>query len=280
MQRFLTAAVAVPLALAAAFLLPGPWFFVFVAVLLEAAVWEYVNIVRPRAPHAPLRALLLLVPLAAAALAAALSGWAAGRGGALGSPPVQALAAGLVLSVGVGTLLLVSRTPLEETVFALGVIGFGVPYFAVPIASLYRVQQLDPWLLFLLCAIVWLGDTAAYYVGSAFGRHKMAPVVSPNKTWEGAAAGLATGVLAAALWSLWRYGGLRSSILALAAVTALAAQAGDLVESMIKRGAGVKDSGRGRLFPGHGGVLDRMDAMLFAAPVLLLCTWLLGLEAA
>jgi phosphatidate cytidylyltransferase len=279
MQRLLTAAVAVPLALAAAFLLPGVWFFVVAAVLIEAAVSEYVTMVRPKAPHAPLRSLLLLVPLAAAALAAALSGWLAGRG-ALASPPLQALAAGLLLSVGVGTLLLVSRTPLEETLVALGVLGFGIPYFAVPIASLYRLQQLDPWLVFLLFAIVWLGDTAAYYVGSAFGRHKMAAVVSPNKTWEGAAAGLATGLLAAGVWSLWRYGGLRPAVMALAALTAMAAQAGDLVESMIKRGAGVKDSGSGRLFPGHGGVLDRMDALLFAAPVLLLATWLLGLEAA
>jgi phosphatidate cytidylyltransferase len=280
MQRLLTAAIAVPLVLAAVFWLPGIWFFVFVAVILEAAVSEYVAILRPRAPRAPLRSLLLLVPLAAAGLAAVLSGWPAGRG-ALASPPLQALAAGLVLSVGLGSLLLASRTPLEETVAAFGVLGFGLPYFAVPLASLYRLQQLDAWLLFLLLAVVWLGDTAAFYVGSAFGRHKMAPVVSPNKSWEGAAAGLATGLLAAAAWSVWRYDGVvRPSVLAVAALTAVAAQVGDLVESMIKRGAGVKDSGSGRLFPGHGGVLDRMDAMLFAAPVLLLGAWLLGLETA
>lgn len=276
MQRLLTAAVAVPLALAATFMLPGAWFFVIVAVLLEAAVAEYVAMVRPRAPNAPLRALLLLVPLAAAGLAIALSRWL-GTPGVLAAPPVQLLALGLLLSVGVGTLLLASRTPLEETLVALGVIGFGIPYFALPIASIYRLQQIDPWLVFLLFAIVWLGDAAAYYFGSAFGRHKMAPVVSPNKSWEGAAAGLLIGIAAAAAWSLWRYDALRPSVLALAALTAAAAQVGDLVESMIKRGAGVKDSGR--LFPGHGGVLDRMDALLFAAPVLLLGTWLLGLAA-
>jgi phosphatidate cytidylyltransferase len=276
MQRLLTAAVAVPLALAAAFLLPGAWFFLVVALLLEAAVAEYVAMVRPRAPHAPLRALLVLVPLAAAGLAAALSGRLDGRG-VLAAPPVQVLCGASFLSVGVGTLLLLSRTPLEETVFALGVIGFGVPYFALPIASVHRLQQLDPWLLFLLFAIVWLGDTAAFYFGSAFGRHKMAPDVSPKKSWEGAVAGLAIGVVVAVLWSLWRYGAPRLTVLAVGTLTAVAAQVGDLVESMIKRGAGVKDSGR--LFPGHGGVLDRMDAMLFAAPVLLLGAWLLGLEA-
>ncbi|HEX5759561.1 MAG TPA: phosphatidate cytidylyltransferase [Thermoanaerobaculia bacterium] len=274
MQRLVTAAVGVPLTLAAVFFLSGFWFFAIMALLLEAAVAEYVAIVRPRAPHAPLRALLFLVPLAAAGLAAAFSGLE--DPGPLGQPPVQLLLGGLLLSVGVGSLLLLSRTPLEETVFSIGVIGFGVPYFALPIASLHRLQQLDPWLLFLLLAVVWLGDTAAFYVGSRFGRHKMAPVVSPKKTWEGAAAGLAFAVAVGAVWSVARHGSLRPAIMALAAATGVAAQVGDLVESMIKRGAGVKDSGR--LLPGHGGVLDRMDALLFAAPVLLLCAWLLGLD--
>jgi len=279
MQRLLTAAVGASLALAAVFRLPGAWFFAGIALLVEAAVAEYVGIVRPRAPQAPLRSLLLLVPLAAAGLAAVLSGWPQGRS-ALASPALQMLVVGVLLSVGLGALLLLSRTPLEETICALGVIGFGVPYFAVPLASVCRLQQIDPWLVFLLFAIVWLGDTAAYYVGSRFGRHKMAPVVSPNKSWEGAAAGFVTGVLAAAVWSLWRYhGALRLEVVALAALTAVAAQVGDLVESMIKRGSGVKDSGRGKLFPGHGGVLDRVDALLFAAPVLLLGWWLLGLGA-
>ena len=111
-------------------------------------------------------------------------------------------------------------------------------------------------------------------MGSRFGRHKMAPVISPKKSWEGAAAGFAIALIAAAVWSVARHGALRPGILALAALTAVAAQIGDLVESMIKRGAGVKDSGR--VLPGHGGVLDRMDALLFAAPVLLLGVWLLG----
>jgi phosphatidate cytidylyltransferase len=272
MQRLVTAAVGVPLTLAAVFFLPGVWFFAIMALLLEAAVAEYVAIVRPRAPHAPLRALLLFVPIAAAGLAAAFS--EAREPGPLGYPPVQLLLGGLLLSVGVGSLLLLSRTPLEETVFAIGVIGFGIPYFALPIASLHRLQQLDPWLLFLLLAIVWLGDTAAFYFGSRFGRHHMAPVVSPKKTWEGAVAGLAVALVAGAVWSVARHGALRPGILVLAAMTGVAAQVGDLVESMIKRGAGVKDSGR--LLPGHGGMLDRMDAMLFAAPVLLLGAWLLG----
>jgi phosphatidate cytidylyltransferase len=190
-----------------------------------------------------------------------------------GSFALQALLVGVLLSVGLGSLVLFSRTPLEETMEGLGLLGFGLPYFAVPIASIYRLQRADPWLVFLLLAIVWLGDTAAFYIGSRFGRHKMAPVISPKKSWEGAAAGFVTGLLVTAVWSIFRLGRLDSGLLLVAAVTAAAAQVGDLVESMIKRGVGVKDSGS--VLPGHGGVLDRCDAVLFAAPVLLLGAWLL-----
>jgi phosphatidate cytidylyltransferase len=180
----------------------------------------------------------------------------------------------LLLSVGLGTLLLLAGTPLEETLPALGALGFGVLYFALPLASLHLLQRLDPWIIFLLLAIVWLGDTAAYYVGSRIGRHKMAPVISPKKSWEGAAASFVVAVLSAAVWNYCRRGALEPGLLAVAAATAVAAQIGDLVESMIKRGSGVKDSGN--ILPGHGGILDRMDAMLFAAPVLLIGLWLLG----
>jgi phosphatidate cytidylyltransferase len=277
MQRLLTAAVGTPLALAALFYLPPPWWFLIVAVFVEIAVWEYLAIVRPRAPHAPLRPLLVFVPLAALAMSAAM---APGLPGVLGLPDVgvfdaetHLLVAAALLSVGLGSLVLLSRTPLEEALPALGILAFGVPYFAVPIASLHHLKRVDPWLVFLLMAIVWLGDTAAYYVGSRYGRHKIAPVVSPKKSWEGAAAGLVTSIAAAAVWSALRLGHVDFGVLGIAALTAVAGQVGDLVESMIKRGAGVKDSGH--VLPGHGGVLDRFDAMLFAAPVLLLGLWLL-----
>jgi phosphatidate cytidylyltransferase len=267
MKRLLTAAVATPLALLALFYLPHAGWFVFVALFLELAVWEYLAIVRPRAPRAPLSSLLALVPLAAVGLSAAMM-----ASGQLG-PGFPTLLAAAFLPVGLGSLVLFGRTPLEEAIPALGILCFGIPYFAVPIASLHQLQRADPWLVFLLMAIVWLGDTAAYYAGSRLGRHKMAPVISPKKSWEGAAAGFAISLAAAAAWSAWRLGRLDPALLAVAAATAAAAQVGDLVESMIKRGAGVKDSGN--VLPGHGGVLDRMDAMLFAAPVLLLGLWLL-----
>ncbi|MFY9820187.1 MAG: phosphatidate cytidylyltransferase [Thermoanaerobaculia bacterium] len=272
MQRFLTAAVAIPVSLAALFLLP-PWgWFVLMAVVIDWAAFEYLHIVRPRAPRAPLAVLLGLVPLAAVAMGGI--GTALADGAATPQVRLLVLSGPLVIAVGLGTLLLLSRTPLEETLPALGILSFGTVYFALPIASLYLLRVTDPWLICLLMAIVWLGDTAAYYVGSRYGRHRMAPVISPKKSWEGAAASFAIAVLAAAVWSWFRMGGrIDPGILAVSAVTAAAAQTGDLVESMIKRGTGVKDSGT--VLPGHGGMFDRMDAMLFAAPVLLFGHWLL-----
>lgn len=275
MQRLLTAAVATPLAVLALFYLPPAWWFVLIALFLEVAAWEYLVIVRSQAPGAPLKALLLFVPLAALAMSAAMIPNVGP--GALGlDAETYLLIAATLISIGLGSLVLFSRTPLAEAIPALGILCFGIPYFAVPIASLYALKRLDPWLVFLLMAIVWLGDTAAYYVGSKIGRHKLAPVISPKKSWEGAAAGFVTSVAAAGVWSVCRLDRLDLALLGVAALTALAAQVGDLVESMIKRGAGVKDSGN--VLPGHGGVLDRMDAMLFAAPVLLIGFWVLRIE--
>ena len=146
------------------------------------------------------------------------------------------------------------------------------------------VQQDGPSLLVFLFCIVWTGDTAALYVGRNFGRTKLSPRISPKKSWEGSAASLAGGLLiAAALVALSRalenrsistlhFAGSLARWLGLAVVLNLFAQVGDLVESAIKRGAGVKDSGA--MLPGHGGILDRIDALLLAAPVLWYAQWI------
>ena len=123
--------------------------------------------------------------------------------------------------------------------------------------------------LLLALVIVWMGDTGGYFGGKFFGKTKLAPVKSPKKTWEGAAFGLAASVLGALAW--YQYADLNISGGAVCAALCglfggIAGQMGDLVESVIKRFTGVKDSGT--LLPGHGGLLDRIDGVLFAAPVI------------
>lgn len=269
--RVLTAAVLIPLVIAAIFGLPSPWFFVLLLAVVELQVYEFVRVCRAWAPHAPLEALLVLVPPTALLLNPA----------ALGLSPTTVpweylIVVQMMLSVGVGTLVLLGRTPVEESIGALGVLTFGMVYFALPIAAISRMRQLDPWVLVLLLAIIWVGDSVAYFVGSAWGRVKLAPVVSPNKSWEGAVAATFGAVAVAALWSYWRLGEVAWTILVMAVLTSIGGQIGDLVESMLKRGAGVKDSGS--LLPGHGGLLDRLDALMFGAPVMLACLWAFGYD--
>ena len=269
MQRLVTALVCIPIALLAVFRLPGLWFLVGVVLLFELAVLEYIKIGEHWAPGGVLRSLLLLVPAATFLLAGDLL--PTDRAGLEGAFFWLAL---ILITIGSGTLAISARAPIEQGAASIGLLAFGIPYFALPSASLYRLQVFDPWILLLLLAIVWLGDSAAYYVGKTLGRHKLAPRVSPNKTWEGAIANLVAGLIAAAAWSFWRTGSVNIGIVLLAGLVSCAAQTGDLVESLLKRGAGVKDSGA--ILPGHGGMLDRMDALLFAAPVMWLGLELLG----
>ena len=157
---------------------------------------------------------------------------------------------------------------------------FGLIWIAYPLTliPLLWKQEDGPALVLFLMVCVWAGDIAALYVGKAFGKHKLAPRLSPGKTWEGSFASIIGSVAAAGLviWIgdiLTARGNLILHItepiwqtLGLAAVLNIAAQLGDLLESAVKRGAGVKDSGT--MLPGHGGILDRIDALLLAAPVL------------
>ena len=167
---------------------------------------------------------------------------------------------------------------------------FAFTYVALPLGMLVQLRQqwAGAFYLLYLLLVVWAGDIFAYFVGRSIGRHLMAPRISPKKTWEGAAASLLASVVVG--WLLFhnaaplseallraglieRKDGLfgleqpaMGPVIVLTVILNVAAQLGDLVESLIKRGAGVKDSGA--ILPGHGGMLDRIDALLFAAPVL------------
>ena len=167
---------------------------------------------------------------------------------------------------------------------------FAFTYVALPLGMLVQLRQqwAGAFYLLYLLLVVWAGDIFAYFIGRSLGHHFMAPRISPKKTWEGAAASLIASIVVG--WMLFSHAEPISSVLlraglierrdglfgleqpAMGAIVLLtvlinvAAQLGDLVESLIKRGAGAKDSGS--ILPGHGGMLDRVDALLFAAPVL------------
>lgn len=146
---------------------------------------------------------------------------------------------------------------------AMMVLGVVYIFGAFRCGALIRAES-PHWLMFALM-VSWIGDTGAYYVGRRWGRHKMAPRVSPAKSWEGSAASVAVAMASGAVYLHFCLPAVSLPVaLALSAAVDMAGQIGDLSESAIKRGAGLKDSGR--ILPGHGGLLDRVDSTLFALP--------------
>lgn len=143
-------------------------------------------------------------------------------------------------------------------------------------AGLVDLHQASPWWLLYVFCLVWGADTGAYFAGRKFGKHKLAPSVSPAKTIEGLVGGLCvTGALIIGLAFYLQLPAMRfAAFVSLSLLTVLASVLGDLLESMIKRQAGVKDSGN--IFPGHGGALDRIDSLTAAAPLFALGWWLAG----
>jgi phosphatidate cytidylyltransferase len=267
MKRFLTALILIPLVLLLIFL--GPRWLVALAVAAVAALaaWEFLGLAKSSGANPPRVAVLVAI----AALFAANFAW---------DQRDQIAAILGILSLALLVYCTFFR-PVEQMLADASTSIFCLFYIGMTLVTLpaLREETNGPSLVAFLLCVVWAGDTAALYVGRAWGRHKMAPSLSPNKTWEGALGSLAgsllvTGVLLglahlfATQWDkvwlsypedLWYW-------LGLAVLINVAAQVGDLAESALKRSAGVKDSGC--LLPGHGGVLDRIDALLLAAPVL------------
>ena len=165
-----------------------------------------------------------------------------------------------------------SSRPVKDMISSVSVTFFGVAYFGLLGVYFFRLRELPngPWHLLWVYIATWAYDTGGYFAGRFWGKHKLAPLTSPKKTWEGCAGGLV--LVVAGLLLLWKFVPVYSrlyslgDILILSLVLSFFGQAGDLVESVIKRSLSAKDSGS--FFPGHGGVFDRIDSLLFNAPVL------------
>jgi phosphatidate cytidylyltransferase len=170
--------------------------------------------------------------------------------------------------VGLTVLTLWTRRPLVESLPAAGISSSALLLVAFPLSfavRLHGIPSYGPKFLLFALVITWAADTTAYFVGRAIGKHPLAPHISPKKTWEGSIGGMFGSLLVAYAFSYWVKIPLHHLLL-MAALGNIAGQMGDLLESAYKRSAGVKDSGG--LLPGHGGVLDRIDALILCIPVI------------
>jgi len=270
MKRVYTALILIPLVLVLVFMGPGWLFTVAVAAVAALAAWEFLGLAE-KAGATPPR---IAVVLAVLALFAGSLKWPIQNPATLGTLGILSL--GLLVYCTFFRPVNQIMADVSASIFCLFYIGFTL--LVLP-ALRENPEGNGPSLVTFLLCVVWAGDTAAYYVGRAWGRHKLAPTLSPGKTWEGTFASVGGSLLSTLvllglsyLLQRWDVGGLSYSggawwyWLGLAVVVNVAAQVGDLAESALKRSAGVKDSGS--MLPGHGGVLDRIDALLLAAPVL------------
>jgi phosphatidate cytidylyltransferase len=243
MKRVLTALFLVPIAVYSALFAPGWLFLALIVIVGLLCFHEYAAITGTFAPLGYVAGLLILVA------------------------PQNETVLLIILSTLAAMCLTLGADNLEKSIGRTAALVLGIIYVFGAWKTGVLLHDINPhWLMFGLM-VNWVGDTGAYYVGRNFGRHKLAPKVSPGKTWEGAVASAVTGVAFGLVYLPLTIQGtslLAAGLLAFAAN--VAGQAGDLAESAIKRGAGVKDSGS--MLPGHGGILDRVDSTLFALPVL------------
>lgn len=271
-QRVITALILIPLVVGGILYLDNVWFALVLGLVMLIGVREMAGLAN-LSGLAPRGAFIVAVALLCWGGWISLDGdWAPVWLGAVS-------AWWLVVSM---TLLSRRRAlPRIETVRpAILLLGALVIVSAwLSIVLLHGRGDHGPKLVLFLFVLIWIADSGAYFAGRAFGRRKLSPLVSPGKTWEGAAGALVSAVLAASLLhvSEWVPGVSPWWLVLLCVVVTLVSIGGDLWESRLKREAGVKDSGA--LLPGHGGLLDRIDSLLAAAPVFLLGLTLAG-EAA
>jgi phosphatidate cytidylyltransferase len=261
-ERVLTAIVLVLVLLGVMLGLPPVATVWLITLLILVGAWEWAGFVRPRS-----RAVRIAFVAVVAALV--FAGWKF----VLGSPWMWYV---MLVATAWWFIALLWIMVAPDRVSPLSAALAGV-LALVPcwLALVYLSTHGEPnavWVLFTL-ALVWAADTGAYFAGRFFGKVPLAPRVSPKKTWEGVMGGLVVSGLVATAASLW-YGDLRPPFVFLCVFVAAISVVGDLTESMLKRAAGLKDSGS--LFPGHGGMLDRIDSVTAAAPVLLFGLFCLG----
>jgi len=301
MQRVITAIILMPLVILAVFRAPFWLYAVIIAVIATVCADEYLNLA---AAHnlKPLRLLThvaVLFVLGDYYLSIAIRGLrpTGSTGWQMLRDPFFQYEILLVLVSLMPFVFLVAAMKTEDLRQALpsaAVSYLALPYVGITLGFLLFTRGLisdGAFAIFFLLLVVWSGDICAYYVGRTIGRHRLAPRISPGKSWEGAAASIVGSMIVGTLilvynraiaqrlydWNLLsgqsalagkpqpEPNAIWMAILVSISINA-AAQLGDLVESMMKRGADIKDSGR--LLPGHGGVLDRVDALLLASPVL------------
>lgn len=264
-QRIITALILLPIAVCGFFLLDGGAFSLFIGVVVTLGAWEWARLAGfegqgARVGFAAVVALLLLVLDRVPALAP----WVLGA-----SVLWWALATRLVLTYPA------SADQWQGTPRKL-VIGLLVLLPAWQGLEYIKSLPMGNWLILSVMVLVWCADIGAYFTGRAFGKRKLAPQVSPGKSWEGVYGGLAVSLLVTLVVAMTQHFSARQLLGALvgAAVVVFVSVVGDLTESMFKRRAGIKDSSN--LLPGHGGVLDRIDSLTAAIPVFAVLLWIAG----
>lgn len=274
LKRELAAAVAIPIVFAILFFAPVWAFNLLVTAVALAALWEFYRI-SEKSGHPAAKTVGMAAGFLTLALAPFL--WSPGFSASIpiGGVSFESPSSAAVLLVGTIVLaplcslamLLSGATPSSALGGAAATL-FGVFLIALPATAMSFLRRFSPAAVVFLFGVVWICDSCAYYGGKRWGKRKLAPVVSPNKTWEGTLSGFVGATLFGAVGGTWilipEFGPVWGALAG--ALASSAGQLGDLVESMWKRGAGVKDSGV--FLPGHGGFYDRIDSLLFAGPVL------------